>query len=98
MIYTVTLNPSVDYVMECSDIKIGGLNRSAKESFFVGGKGINVSAMLKNLAVESVCLGFTAGFTGEMIENTLTSMGIKQSFIRLPKGETRINVKLKGRK
>ena len=96
MIYTVTLNPSVDYVMECSDIKIGGLNRSAKESFFVGGKGINVSTMLKNLAVESICLGFTAGFTGEMIENTLTSMGIKQNFIRLSKGETRINVKLKG--
>ena len=81
MIYTVTLNPSVDYVMECQDIKIGKLNRSQKESFFIGGKGINVSIMLKNLAVESTCLGFTAGFTGEVIENTLNSMGINQNFI-----------------
>ena len=96
MIYTVTLNPSVDYVMECPDIKIGMLNRSKKESFYIGGKGINVSIMLKNLAVESTCLGFTAGFTGEMIENTLNSMGINQNFIRLPQGETRVNVKLKG--
>lgn len=96
MIYTVTLNPSVDYVMECQDIKIGKLNRSQKESFFIGGKGINVSIMLKNLAVESTCLGFTAGFTGEVIENTLNSMGINQNFIHLNEGKTRINVKLKG--
>ncbi len=96
MIYTVTLNPSIDYVMECSDIKIGELNRSAKESSFIGGKGINVSIMLKNLAVESTCLGFTAGFTGEEIERKLKSMDINHHFVHLSKGETRINVKLKG--
>ncbi len=97
MIYTVTLNPSIDYVMECGDIKTGMLNRSNNESFFIGGKGINVSIMLKNLAVESTCIGFTAGFTGEKIEKELNSMSIINNFVHIPKGETRINVKLKGK-
>ena len=71
MIYTVTLNPSIDYVVETDKLKIGEVNRSNKEELYPGGKGINVSLMLKELQVENTALGFLGGFIGEYIENAL---------------------------
>lgn len=95
MIYTVTFNPAVDYVVHTAGMKTGGVNRSEKEEIYFGGKGINVSAVLKELGVESVALGFTAGFTGEAIEKGLAEKGIKTDFVRLANGFSRINVKIK---
>ncbi|MCJ7856581.1 1-phosphofructokinase [Lachnospiraceae bacterium NSJ-143] len=96
MVYTITLNPSVDYVMECENLKVGSLNRSGSESYFAGGKGINVSVMLNNLGIENTAMGFLAGFTGKEILNVLESKRIKNEFIFLSEGNTRINVKIKG--
>lgn len=95
MIYTVTLNPAIDYIMTLSDFKEGAVNRSAREEIFFGGKGINVSIILNCLGVSSTALGFTAGFTGEAIEQGLSAQGITTDFIRLAAGNSRINVKLK---
>lgn len=95
MIYTVSFNPAWDYVMSVDDFKIGKTNRSSFESIMFGGKGINVSAVLKELDVTSTALGFVAGFTGDALESEIKSKGIKAEFIKLPKGMTRINVKLK---
>lgn len=95
MIYTVTFNPAIDYVMRMDKMETGGVNRSAAEEFYIGGKGINVSAVLKELGVESVALGFTAGFTGAAIEQGLAAQGIRSDFVRLEKGISRINVKIK---
>lgn len=95
MIYTVSFNPAWDYVMSVDDFKIGKTNRSSFESIMFGGKGINVSAVLKELDVTSTALGFVAGFTGEALESEIKSEGIKTDFIKLSKGMTRINVKLK---
>lgn len=95
MIYTVTFNPAIDYVVHMSTLAKGSVNRSEKEEMFFGGKGINVSAVLKQLGVDSVALGFIAGFTGDAIENGLADMGIKTDFIRLESGCSRINVKIK---
>lgn len=94
MIYTVTLNPSLDYCMY-TDIILGDVNRSQKEHIYAGGKGLNVSAVLHNLGLESTALGFIAGFTGDQIENLVKESVYKTDFIRLHSGLSRINVKLK---
>ncbi len=96
MIYTVTLNPSLDYTMYPTSVALGETNRSERESICVGGKGINVSIVLKNLHTESVALGFTAGFVGRAIANELEALGVRSDFIELQSGNSRINVKLKG--
>lgn len=95
MIYTVTFNPAIDYVVHTSGLVLGSVNRASSESMFFGGKGINVSIVLAELGVRSIALGFTAGFTGEAIENGVRAMGIETDFIRLPEGNSRINVKIK---
>ncbi len=95
MIYTVTFNPAVDYVMYLDEIKAGCVNRSASEKIFFGGKGINVSIVLRELGVDSAALGFTAGFTGRAIEESVSAMGIKTDFVHLKSGCSRINVKIK---
>ena len=95
MVYTVTFNPAIDYVVHPKEMKMGEVNRSEKEEMYLGGKGINVSIVLKELGVKSIALGFTAGFTGEAIEKGLAEMGIEADFVRLEKGLSRINVKIK---
>ena len=97
MIYTLTVNPSLDYIVDVADFKTGCVNRTASEKIFAGGKGINVSIVLKNLGIESRALGFTAGFTGKQIESLLQQKGIDTDFIQVDekKGFSRINVKLR---
>ncbi len=95
MIYTVTFNPAVDYIMRIPGVKLGETNRSKGDSLIFGGKGINVSVILRELGVDSVALGFIAGFTGEAIEKGVRERGVTTDFIRLPSGTSRINVKLK---
>jgi 1-phosphofructokinase len=97
MIYTVTLNPSLDYIVEVDQVTLGELNRTKNESKFPGGKGINVSQVLKRLEVDSRALGFLGGFTGDYIEGFLTSHGVNTDFVRVNE-DTRINVKLKSDK
>lgn len=97
MIYTVTFNPAIDYTVKLSALIPGGLNRNLAEDYLFGGKGINVSGVLKNLDVDSVALGFVAGFTGEGLEKGLQDQGIATRFIRVAQGMTRINVKVKAR-
>ena len=98
MIYTVTLNPAIDYVMHTDKINIGETNRSTSEEIYIGGKGINVSIVLRELGTESTALGFLAGFTGREFEKHLQEIGIKSDFVMLSEGSTRINVKIKGAK
>lgn len=95
MIYTVTFNPSIDYVVTVNDFTMGMTNRTVGEQLFPGGKGINVSIVLHNLGVENTALGFIAGFTGEKIEQETAAMGLRTDFIRVDNGFSRINVKLK---
>lgn len=95
MVYTVTFNPAIDYVVHTGEMKLGATNRSEKEEMYFGGKGINVSIVLRELGICSKALGFTAGFTGEAIENGLSEMGIDADFVRLKNGNSRINVKIK---
>ena len=96
MIYTVTLNPAIDYVVHLqSPLEAGKLNRSAEEEAQPGGKGINVSSVLRNLEEETVALGFTAGFTGQGLEEGLRSQGLTVDFVHVREGFTRINVKVK---
>ena len=95
MIYTVTFNPALDYVVFIDDLKLGDVNRSTRESIFYGGKGINVSTILNTLGLETTALGFVAGFTGKAIEDGLAAQGIHTDFIHLPEGNSRINVKVK---
>lgn len=95
MVYTVTFNPAIDYIVHTSEMKLGATNRSDKEEMYFGGKGINVSIVLRELGISSKALGFTAGFTGEAIEKGLVDMGIDTDFVRLEKGNSRINVKIK---
>lgn len=95
MIYTMTVNPAIDYVIRVDDFRPGEVNRTVGEEVYFGGKGINVSCMLKNLGVESTAFGFLAGFTGDAIEKGLSEKGIRTDFVRLDSGITRINVKLK---
>lgn len=94
MIYTLTLNPSLDYIVELEDVILGGLNRTKSEAKFPGGKGINVSQVLKRLDVDSVALGFAGGFTGDYIESFLNDINITTDFVKV-KEDTRINVKIK---
>lgn len=94
MIYTITVNPSLDYIVAVDDFKLGLTNRTSSEKLLPGGKGINVSQVLMNLGVENTALGFVAGFTGEALIRELESRGIRQEFIRIDRGMTRINVKL----
>ena len=97
MIYTVTFNPAIDYIVRMSDKLLPGMtNRSESEDCYFGGKGINVSTILKNLGLESTALGFTAGFTGKAIEESVIGKGIIADFIHLDEGISRINVKIKG--
>ena len=95
MIYTVTFNPALDYVIAVDHFAQGKVNRTVKEDIFCGGKGINVSVLLANLGVESTALGFVAGFTGKEIERGLKAFGISSDFIHVKSGMSRINVKLK---
>ncbi|MGL4850312.1 MAG: 1-phosphofructokinase [Clostridium sp.] len=94
MIYTLTLNPSIDYIVNVKDLKIGEVNRSFNEIKFPGGKGINVSRILSELNIENTALGYIGGFTGRFIEESLTELNIKTDFIKV-NGDNRINVKIK---
>lgn len=96
MIYTVTFNPALDYVMIIDEFKSGDVNRCEKEFLNPGGKGINVSTMLSELGAENIALGFIAGFTGKELVNKLNERNVKADFIELKDGLTRINVKIKG--
>lgn len=96
MIYTVTFNPALDYVVWMDRFAPGELNRTKSEEIQWGGKGINVSSVLGQLGVESVALGFLAGFTGSALEDGLRQSGIRTDFVHLTRGLTRINVKIKG--
>ena len=97
MIYTVTLNPSLDYIAECKDFTLGATNRTSSEIIYPGGKGINVSIVLSNLGDRTTALGFLAGFTGEHIDSLIKDMGISSRMIRLNEGMSRINLKLKSK-
>ena len=96
MIYTVTFNPAIDYVVELVSFNIGEINRTTREYMNLGGKGVNVSRVLTNLEVPNVALGFVAGFTGDALRNGIERMGVKTDFISLEEGNTRINVNIKG--
>ena len=95
MIYTVTLNPALDYVMHLPQLRQGEVNRAHSEEFQFGGKGINVSRILSELGEANTALGFVAGFTGDALQQGLRAMGMHTDFVRLKRGATRINVKLK---
>lgn len=95
MVYTVTFNPAVDYIVRINELKIGMTNRSEREEIFFGGKGINVSLVLRELGIKSRALGFVAGFTGAAIENALAESGVDADFVHLGSGFSRINVKIK---
>lgn len=96
MIYTVTLNPSIDYVVQVEDFSLGEINRPAVDEKYPGGKGINVSRVLKNLGLESKALGFVGGFTGYYIKNSLKDFGVETDFIEV-EDDTRINIKIKSK-
>lgn len=95
MIYTVTFNPSLDYIVSVEEFKLGCTNRTSAEQMLPGGKGLNVSTVLYNLGVENTALGFIAGFTGAEIRRRAEEIGFACDFITLEKGFSRINVKLK---
>lgn len=95
MVYTLTLNPAIDYIVNVDNYKQGEVNRTSGEKLLAGGKGINVSTVLKNLGSDTKALGFLAGFTGEIIRKMLDEDKIKNDFIFLENGYSRINVKLK---
>lgn len=95
MIYTVTFNPALDYVVKVDNFTLGKVNRTIREDIYYGGKGLNVSTVLTNLGYESIALGFIAGFTGDVIEDGAQSLGFSTDFIKVKDGLSRINVKLK---
>ena len=95
MIYTVTFNPAIDYVVHFDRLVPGEINRNQSEEFQFGGKGINVSNVLRTLGFDTVALGFVAGFIGEGFEKGLAEMGLKTDLIHVKEGMTRINVKVK---
>ena len=96
MIYTVTFNPAIDYVVRLdAPLEVGEVNRAQGEDCVLGGKGINVSGVLAQLGCESVALGFVAGETGAWLERGLAAQGLKTDFVHLENGMTRINVKIK---
>ena len=94
MIYTVTFNPAIDYIAKVNELKMNEINRATSEKILAGGKGINVSIVLKNLEIESTALGFIAGFTGNEIKRRVEEIGIKTDFVYIPNKFSRINVKL----
>lgn len=98
MIYTVTFNPALDYVMNLKELQSKDINRTESEQLYYGGKGINVSVILSRLGVENEALGFLAGFSGKKIEEMLNAENINNDFVYLKKGYTRINVKIKAEK
>lgn len=98
MIYTVTLNPALDYIVKVDNLDLEGVNRSREEHIFYGGKGINVSYILNELDIKSTSLGFVAGFTGRELERGVSELGIDTDFIEVSEGITRINVKIKADK
>lgn len=95
MIYTVTFNPSLDYIASCDDFILGQTNRTTKEIIYPGGKGINVSIVLRNLGLDTTALGFLAGFTGDEIKRLILKEGIKNEMIEVNNGFSRINIKLR---
>ena len=95
MIYTITFNPALDYVVNMDKFSLGEVNRSTKEEIYAGGKGINVSIVLNNLSIKNKALGFIAGFTGNEIERRVKEFGCDTDFIKLKNGLSRINVKMK---
>ena len=95
MIYTVTFNPSLDYIVSVEDFKLGLTNRTSSELMLPGGKGVNVSTVLMNLGIENTALGFAAGFVGDEIVRQMEEMGVQNGFIRIEEGVSRINLKLK---
>ena len=95
MIYTITFNPALDYIVKMDEFNLGHVNRSNNEFVYAGGKGINVSIVLNNLEVKSKALGFIAGFTGDEIERRVREFGCDTDFIKLNEGMSRINVKIK---
>lgn len=95
MIYTVTFNPAIDYIVHTDEMETGGVIRSSREEIYIGGKGLNVSQVLKELGKESEAFGFVAGFTGEAIERGMKDYGIAADFVHLEEGFSRINVKVK---
>lgn len=95
MIYTVTFNPSLDYIVSVEDFKLGMTNRTSSEYLLPGGKGINVSTVLKNLGIDNTALGFVAGFTGNEVVKRLEALGVTNGFIWIEEGFTRINLKLR---
>lgn len=95
MIYTVTFNPAIDYVVYTDEMKVGSVNRSKNEAIYFGGKGINVSFVLRELGITSKALGFAAGFTGDAIEKGVAEKGIETDFVHLDNGFSRINIKIK---
>lgn len=95
MIYTVTFNPAIDYVIHTDEMKVGCINRSKSEEIYFGGKGINVSFVLRELGIKSKALGFVAGFTGEAIEKGVAEKDIETDFVHLDNGFSRINIKIK---
>ena len=97
MIYTLTFNPALDYAVYLDSFGLGGTNRTVREELSCGGKGINVSIVLHRLGVESVALGFLAGFTGVILQSWVHEIGVKSDFIQIPDGMSRINVKIKYR-
>lgn len=96
MIYTVTFNPALDYILELNKLEIGKIQKSKNELILPGGKGINVSTVLTNLDTDNVALGYKVGFVGAEIERRLKEMKIKTDFIELEEGNSRINVKIAG--
>ena len=94
MIYTITFNPALDYITQVENFKIGEINRTKMETILPGGKGLNVSIVLKNLEMENTALGFIAGFTGEELRRKIEETGIKTDFVKVKKGFTRINIKI----
>ncbi len=95
MIYTVTFNPSLDYIVTVEDFKLGRVNRTSTELIYPGGKGINVSIVLKNLGFDNIALGFEAGFTGKEIIRLINEVGVSHDFIHVDSGLSRINVKVR---
>ena len=94
MIYTITFNPALDYIIKTQNFEIGKINRSEKEHILAGGKGINVSIVLKELGIETTALGFIAGFVGDEIERKVKEYGIKTDFIKIENDISRINIKI----
>ena len=95
MIYTVTFNPSLDYIVSVDDFQLGMTNRTSSEMIMPGGKGINVSILLNNLGFKNTALGYIAGFTGSHIEKSVADIRINADFIRIGDGLSRINLKIK---